>query len=155
MDTSTEATPLVRAWGLLADLAACGQDSTAIRDTHELASRIADHVARHLPCPWGLILLQTATQPAASARWGLDDDRTQRLLTRNGHGLPADAIDIPLEHAGAPAGTLLLGVSPTSETILTPGFLGALRSQIELLISLHQRESERVREQATLEAASA
>ncbi|MEP7188319.1 MAG: hypothetical protein ABI901_03905, partial [Roseiflexaceae bacterium] len=111
MDTSTEATPLVRAWELLADLAACGQDSAAIRDAHELASCIADHVARRLPCPWGLVLLQAAAQPEASARWGLDDERTQRLLTRNGHGLPADAIDIPLQRAGAPAGMLLLGVS--------------------------------------------
>ena len=155
MDTSTEATPLVRAWELLADLAACGQDSTAIRDAHELASRIADHVARRLPCPWGLFLLQTTAHPAASARWGLDDDRTQRLLMRNGHGLPADAIEVLFEHAGAPAGMLLLGVAPNTEAILTPSFLQALRSQIELLISLHQRETERLRDQATLDAASA
>ena len=155
MDTSTEATPLVRAWELLADLADCGQDSTAIRDAHELASRIADHVARRLPCPWGLILLQTVAHPAASARWGLDDDRTQRLLKRNGHGMPADAIEVPLQHAGAPAGMLLLGTARNTKAILTPSFLGALRSQIELLISLHQREAERLREQDTLDAASA
>src|SRR5215207_2536995 len=128
MDTSTEATPLARAWELLADLAACGQDSTAIRDAHELASRIADHLARRLPCPWGLVLLQTVAYPAASARWGLDDARTQRLLKRNGHGLPADAIDIQLQHAGAPAGMLLLGAASNTEAILTPSFLGALRS---------------------------
>src|SRR5215213_4743492 len=134
MDTSTEATPLVRAWELLADLAACGQDNTAIRDAHELASRIADHVARRLPCPWGLVLLQTIAHPATSARWGLDDARTQRLLKRNGHGLPADAIEVPLQYAGAPAGTLLLGTAPNTEAILTPSFLQALGSQIELLI---------------------
>ena len=136
MDTTTEATPLVRAWELLADLAACGQDSTAIRDAQELAQPYRRSVARRLPCPWGLILLQTVADPAASARWGLDDERTQRLLKRNGHGLPADAIEIPLQHAGAPAGMLLLGITPSTEAILTPSFLQALRSQIELLISV-------------------
>ncbi|MEO7913103.1 MAG: GAF domain-containing protein, partial [Roseiflexaceae bacterium] len=155
MDTSTEATPLVRAWELLADLAACGQDSTAIRDAQVLASCIADHVARRLPCPWGLVLLQNVAQPSISARWGLDDERTQRLLTRNGHGLPADAIEIPLQHAGVAAGMLLLGASPNTEAILTPSFLQALRSQVELLISVQQREAERLREQAALDAASA
>ena len=78
MDTSTEATPLVRAWELLADLAACGQDSAAIRDAYELASCIADHVARRLACPWGLVLLQAVGQPDALARWGLDDERAHR-----------------------------------------------------------------------------
>src|SRR5262245_50564302 len=104
MDTSTEATPLARAWELLADLAACGQDSTAIRDADELACRIADLVGRRLPCPWGLVVLQPIAQPATSAQWGLDDEHTQRLLKRNGHGLPTDAIEVSLQHAGAPAG---------------------------------------------------
>jgi GAF domain-containing protein len=155
MDTSIEATALVRAWELLADLAACGQDNTTIRDAQELASRIADHVARRLPCPWGLILLQSSVQSAASARWGLDDERAQRLLTRNGYPLPADLIDIPLQHEGVPAGMLLLGAAPSAEAVLTPGFLQALRGQIELLISVQRRETERLREQATLDAASA
>jgi len=101
------------------------------------------------------VLLQTVAPPAASARWGLDDARTQRLLTRNGHGLPADAIEIPLQHAGVSAGMLLLGASPHTEAILTPSFLQTLRSQIELLISVQQREAERLREQAALDAASA
>ncbi len=69
--------------------------------------------------------------------------------------MPADAIEVPLQHAGAPAGMLLLGTAPNTKAILTPSFLGALRSQIELLISLHQREAERLREQDTLDAASA
>ncbi|HEU5098120.1 MAG TPA: GAF domain-containing protein, partial [Roseiflexaceae bacterium] len=155
MDTSTEATPLARAWELLADLAACGKDSIAIRDAQELASCIADRVARQLPFPWGLVVLQNVGRSLVSARWGVDEERAQRLLTRNGHALPADVIDIPFHHDGAPAGMLLLGASPSAEATLTPGFLQALRSQIELLISVQQREAERLREQATLDAASA
>src|SRR6185436_1804975 len=111
MDTSTEATPLVRAWELLADLASCGQDSTAIHDAHSLVQRIANLAQSRLPCPWGLILLQHVVDPPVQASWGAD-------------------------------------------ATLSPGFLQALRSQIELLITLHRRELTRRQELAALNASA-
>ncbi|HEX9371912.1 MAG TPA: GAF domain-containing protein, partial [Roseiflexaceae bacterium] len=155
MDTTTVASPLERAWELLSDLAACGQDSATIHDAENLARCITDRVRGRLPCPWGLFLLQLHVDTTSSASWGLDDESVQRLIARNGHGLPTDAVEVPLQHEGTAAGALLLGATPAIEPVLTPRFLQALRAQIELLITLHRREVERQRDQATLNAASA
>ena len=94
MDTTTAASPPVQAWELLADLAASGHASATIADADALAKRIAELTRGRLACPWGLLLLQADVHiPRALASWGLDDERTQRLIVRNGHGLPADAVE--------------------------------------------------------------
>ena len=153
MDTTTLAAPLVRAWGLVASLAACGQDGATIDDAQSLARRVADLMRSHLPCPWGLIVLHSTVGTPITASWGLDDARLQRLLEYNGHGALADALEMPLHHAGALAGRLMLGTAPETDAILTPEFLQALRNQVELLISLQRREAEYRRERASGTAA--
>ena len=148
MDTTTVASALARAWELLAHLAACGQAQATIRDAEALAQRIADLARDHLPCPWGLFLLPSSVGPTPTpASWGLDDEQAELLIVRNGHGLPAGALEIPILPAEARGGALLLGITPAAEPILTPAFAQALRSQLELLVSLHWREAEQLREQ--------
>ncbi|HWQ15250.1 MAG TPA: GAF domain-containing protein [Roseiflexaceae bacterium] len=141
MDTTTVAPPVVRAWELLAALAACRQagDGTS----QDLAQRIADLARDHLPCPWGLVLLHSVGGERASAAWGLDDERLHALMARNGHPLPEDAAEIPLHVADEPAGAILLAAGPEAQAILSPGFLLAIRNQVELLLTLQRREDDR------------
>src|SRR5690349_8150080 len=144
MDTTTAAEPQVRAWELLASLAASGQDSAIMHDAQSFVRRAVELMHEYLPCPWGLFLLQSLVEGPVRASWGLDDDQLQQALARNGHRTTADAIEVPLEHEGASAGVLLLG-RPEVDTIRAPGFLKALRGQIELLITLQLREAVRQR----------
>ena len=116
--------------------------------------RVTEIVRSHLTCPWGFIVLHSLVEAPIWAGWGLADEQIRHLLTRKRRATPADAIDVPLQHEGAAVGTLLLGTSPETEAILTPGFLLALRSQLELLINLQQREARHQHELTTLNAAS-
>src|SRR5262245_11020628 len=154
MDTTTVAGPQVRAWELLAGLAASAQDSVALHDTQNLVYHAVELMPSHLPCPWGLMLLQSIVEGPAQASWGLDDGQLQELLARNGHRHSTDVIEIELQHTGASVGALLLGSSPDAEAVLVSGFLQALQSQLELLIAVQRREAEHQRELATLNAAS-
>src|SRR5262245_36447999 len=154
MDTTTVAGPQVRAWELLAHLAASGQDSVALHDTQSFVLQAVELLRSHLPWPWGLLLLHSIVEGPTRASWGLDDEQLQQLLARNGHRQPADVLEIELRHTGAPIGTLLLGSSPDADIVLVPGFLQALQGQLELLIAVQWREAEHQRELATLNAAS-
>src|SRR5262245_8500634 len=154
MDTTTVAGPQVRAWELLANLAASGQDSVALHDTQSFVQHAVELMRSHLPCAWGLLLLHSIAEGPARASWGLDDDQLQELLARNGHHQPADIIEIELRHIGAPVGALLLSGSPDADAVLVPGFLQALQGQLELLIAVQRREIQHQRELATLNAAS-
>ena len=108
MDTTTVASPLARTWELLADLASCGQANMTIYDAETLARRIIDLIHDRLACPWGLLLLQNGVTSAhTSAAWGLDAELEQRLIARNGHGLPSEAVELTLHYDGSPAGVLL------------------------------------------------
>ncbi len=142
MDTTTIAAPPAPAWALLADLAACGQDSTLLSDAGRLAHRIAERLRAHLACPWGSIVLRTGVSSNVTAGWGGDDSHQPHLYTRNGYTLPpADgAVELRLEHEQAHAGTVLLGRTAELDTLLVPGFVTALRTQLELLIALQRRE---------------
>jgi len=155
MDTTTISSPLVRAWELLADLAACGQGITAVQGANDLADRIAELINTRLSCPWGLILLHIPADLPVSASWGLDSEQERQLIRQNGNKSVAQAYELPLHYDGLPIGKLLLGSAPDTDPICTPSFLQALRAQLELLISLYQREAERQREQAGLDASSA
>jgi len=108
MDSTKVASALARAWELLADLAIYGQTRATINDTETLVLRVVDLIQSRLPCPWGTFLLRSDVNAGATfASWGLDDEAANAILTRNGHGLPADAIEIPIQPAGAPGGALL------------------------------------------------
>src|SRR3954469_24619248 len=108
MDTTTIAGPLVRAWELLADLAACGQDKATLHDAQSFVRRAVELTRSYLPCPWGLLVLHSNREEPVRASWGLDDERLQLLLARNGHRSAAEAIEILLHHDGMLAGELLL-----------------------------------------------
>src|SRR5262245_60399032 len=123
MDTTTVAGPQVRAWELLANLAASGQDSVTLHDTQSFVLHAVELMRTHLPCPWGLMLLHSVADGPARASWGLGDDQLQELLVRNGHPHSADVIEIELRSTGAPVGALLLGSSPDADTVLATGFL--------------------------------
>src|SRR5262249_39779735 len=136
-------------WELLADLAACGQGITAIQGAGDLAGRIAELLNTRLSCPWGLILLHSPADQPASASWGLDSDQERQLIRQNGNKPAAPAYELLLYHNGQPIGKLFLGSTPDTEAICTPSFLQALQAQLELLVSLYQREADRHREQAS------
>jgi GAF domain-containing protein/two-component sensor histidine kinase len=139
MDTTIVAAPVVRAWELLAALAAYRQTEG---NANVLAQRVAALAQEHLQCPWGLFLLQSATGEGVSAGWGLDDAGRHQLTNRNGHPLPENTIEIPLHYADELAGTLLLGSNDETAGLLATGLLPALRNQLELLISLQRREDD-------------
>jgi len=135
-------------------LAACGQSVAILQGKAEFARQIADLAQRRLPCPWGLFLLHTSAISQVVASWGLNGDDEQRLL-QNGYRSNPNVLEIPLTHAGAPAGALLLGSAAEADLALSPAFVQALRAQLELLLAIIEREAAHQREQATLEAASA
>jgi GAF domain-containing protein/two-component sensor histidine kinase len=143
MDTTMIAAPQASAWELLADLATCGQESATLRDAGSLAACLLDRVRARLICPWALLVLYEAGATAVSAGYGLPPERQERLLRRNGHPLDPDTVEVALTVAHAPAGVLYLGRAPHLEEHLPPGFLEALRRQIELLLVLQRREAER------------
>jgi GAF domain-containing protein len=87
--------------------------------------------------------------------WGLDGEQEQRLIRQNGNRALSDAFEIALHYNDARAGKLLLGSTPELETICTPSFLQALSAQLDLVFALYQREAERQREQASIDANSA
>ncbi|HEX5688633.1 MAG TPA: GAF domain-containing protein, partial [Roseiflexaceae bacterium] len=84
------------------------------------------------------MLLQHDVGGPVRESWGLDDNQLQQLLARNGHRTPETTIELPLEHAGASAGVLLLG-NPADGSVFAPGLLEALRRQLELLITLQRK----------------
>lgn len=145
MDTSSIAALPAPAWTLLADLAACGQDSAALRDSDSLARSVAAQLQMHLSCPWGLVLLEDGGSRQASASWGLADAERQRVAQRNGHATFPDGVEVPLEYDGGPAGRLVLCHTPLLEATLASGFQQALQRQVELLIVLQRREADRLR----------
>src|SRR4029450_10693119 len=102
MDTTTVAGPQVRAWEHLALLAASGQDSVALHDTQSFVLHAVELMRSHLPCPWGLLLLQSMVDGPVRARWGLGDEQLQDLLARNGHHRPTDVVEVELRYIGAP-----------------------------------------------------
>lgn len=138
----------------MADLADCGQDSATIGDASQLAPCIAGKIRDHLACPWGCLVLQLTDEPAIVVTWGLDDQQQQYFHNRNGHHPPPDGLEFPLEYQQTPVGRLLLGRDDHTEALLTSGLGGALRRQIELLITIHQRESTHRSERDRLGAAS-
>src|SRR5262245_50688736 len=117
MDTTTISSPLVRAWGLVADLAACGRDITAIPSDTDFAGRVVELINARLSCPWGLFLLQTSAPTPVVVSWGLDGEQEQRLIRQNGNRAHSDAFEILLHYNNTPAGKLLIGSNPELEAI--------------------------------------
>ncbi|MBK9942273.1 MAG: GAF domain-containing protein [Kouleothrix sp.] len=111
-------------------------------------------IRARLNCPWGRLTLEPPIAAHAVVSWGLSPADEQRL-SQNGRHASAETIVITLAYADAPIGELLLGSGPALEPIATPSLLQALRAQLELLITLFQREAEHRHEQTTLEAAAA
>ncbi|MEN9935446.1 MAG: hypothetical protein RLZZ387_2025 [Chloroflexota bacterium] len=139
MDTTTVATPVVRAWELLAALAACRQTE---RSLHELGRRIAALARDHLPHPWGLVVLRDADDETIASGWGLGEELLHQLANRNGHPLPERSLAIQLLYLGETAGEIILGAPTDDHQPLSPGFLLALGGQIELLIADLRREED-------------
>lgn len=137
MDTTTVTSPQVRAWELLTGLAEYGRSGGGAMQ--DLVRRIAELAREHLPCPWGVVAVQSA-DATASAGWGIPQERQQRLAART-ISVPEQTIELPLYHLDEPAGMLLLGVPAAEHEQLAPGFLTTLRNQIELLIALQRRET--------------
>lgn len=153
MDTTTVASPQVRAWELVADLATCGQEIAALQGADNFVQRIAELVQGRIQSAWGYFLLHTSANSQAVARWGAPADEPR--APQNGHPSGDDPITLALTHYDRPLGTLVLGATPDPEQLLTPGLLPALRAQLELLASLFLRASAYQHEQAMIEAASA
>ena len=154
MDTTTLASPQVRAWELLADLASCGHDSAALPSAADLAQRIVELVRKRLPCPWGIFLLQANANTPTVMSWGIKaKDRALRL--ENPQSLLGRQILLPLTYNGESVGLMLLGLNEEAEAVLPASLVNALRVQLELLITLFQRNTERRREQAMIEATAA
>ncbi len=141
METSVVATPLVRAWNILAELAAYGKRDEFAVDPGELAQAIADLIATSLACPWGLVVLSDGTRDE-TAGWGLEPQEMTRFANGDGVNLPDDTVEIRFEHNGQPAGLLLLGVHSEAREAASPPFLAALRNQIELLINIQRRTAQ-------------
>jgi GAF domain-containing protein len=141
MDTTTIAAPPAPVWALLADLAACGQDSTLLGDAGRLAQRIAERLRAHLTCPWGSVVLRTGVSSNVTVGWGVGEGEHQQPR-RNGFTLPPaeGALELRLEHEQAHVGTVLLGRTPQLDTLMTPSVVATLRTQLELVVALQRRE---------------
>jgi GAF domain-containing protein/two-component sensor histidine kinase len=137
MDTTTTA-PVVRAWELLAALAAY---RPADRTVHDLVQQVALLARDHLTCPWGFIVLQSAVGESFRMSWGLATDELQRIASRNGFPLPENTFEIPLHHNDDPVGAIILG-GGDDPSVLSAAFLVALRNQVELLIALQRHEED-------------
>ncbi len=137
MDATTVTSPHVRAWEILTGLAEYGQSLNG--DAQSMAQRIAELAQEHLPCPWGVIALQTNGVTVGSG-WGVSVEWRQRLIER-AVPIPDQTIELPLYARDEPAGMLWLGMPAAHHEQLTPGFLTTLRHQIELLVALLYRET--------------
>lgn len=136
MDATTVTSPHVRAWEILTALAEYGRSDI---DAQTMVQRIVELAQDHLPCPWGVIAVQTGGI-THSAGWGVSPEWRQRLIERS-VSIPDQTIELPLYYQNAPAGMVWLGMPAAHHEQLTPGFLTTLRHQIELLIVLLHREA--------------
>ncbi len=116
MDT-TIVSPIARAWELLAALALFRQR----RSRADTAAAIAELLREHLPSPAGRIALGTGAE-AQLASWGDEADYEDGQL------------ELALDIGGDPAGALQLATTIDTPAVYTPGFLLALRGQLELTI---------------------
>lgn len=137
MDATTVTSPHVRAWELLTGLAEYGRSISG--DAQSLVQRVAELAQDHLPCPWGVIMVQVGGAPV-SAGWGVSPEWRQRLIER-AIPVPAQTIEAPLYYRDEPAGMLWLGMPAAHHEQLAPGFLTTLRHQIELLVALLHHDS--------------
>ncbi|MCS6937852.1 MAG: GAF domain-containing protein, partial [Roseiflexus sp.] len=137
MDATTVTSPHVRAWELLTGLAEYGRSVSG--DAQSMVQRIVDLAQDHLPCPWGVIVVQIGGSPISSG-WGVSPEWRQRLIERT-IPIPDQTIELPLYYRDEPAGMLWLGMPAAHHEQLAPGFLTTLRHQIELLVALLHRES--------------
>jgi GAF domain-containing protein/signal transduction histidine kinase len=137
MDATTVTSPHVRAWEILTGLAEYGQSVSG--DAQSMVQRIVELAQESLPCPWGVIALQTEGA-TIGAGWGVSAEWRQRLIER-AVPIPDQTIELPLYVRDEPAGMLWLGMPAAHHEQLAPGFLTTLRHQIELLIALLYRET--------------
>lgn len=136
MDATTVTSPHVRAWEILTGLAEYGRSDI---DAQTMVRRIVELAQDYLPCPWGVIAVQTGGV-THSAGWGVSPEWRQRLIERS-ISIPDQTIELPLYYQDAPVGMVWLGMPAAHHEQLTPGFLTTLRHQIELLIVLLHREA--------------
>ncbi len=156
MDMTTIAAPPESVWLLLAELANCGQNIDLLLDSQQLAQTIATCLRTHLSCTWGYVALD-ASPDAAAASWGLDSAQQQALALHNGcpPAVPAGTLGMQLAYEQAPAGSVLLGMTPVEEQALqSSGFMAALQRQLELLLTLQRREATHQSMHAHVDAAS-
>ncbi|MBC8160220.1 MAG: GAF domain-containing protein [Roseiflexaceae bacterium] len=96
------------------------------------------------------MLLLTETEYTAVAGLEMTAEMRQAVLTGNAYLAPQSR-EIPLTLDREVVGYLWIGLAAQIEPLLTPGFVEALRSQIELLVSIQRRDS--VRQAAQADAA--
>lgn len=137
MDATTVTSPHVRAWEILTGLAEYGRSAGG--DAQSMVQRIAELAHEYLPCPWGVIAVQTGGG-TKSAGWGVSPEWRQRLIERD-IPVPDQTIELPLYYRDAHAGMVWLGIPAAHHEQLAPGFLTTLRHQIELLIALLHRDA--------------
>lgn len=154
MDTTTIASPQVRAWELLAALANYGHGIATVQSADDLVQHLVELVQNHLPCPWGIFLLHTSAIPRSVASWGISSDEANQRA-HDGQLTSADRLDIALKCNTEIAGSLVLGMNTEAEAVLPPTLVQGLSAQLELLIQLFDRETKQQRKQATLEVAAA
>src|SRR5262245_253101 len=133
MNLSVVTSPLARAWGLLADLAAFARSTKFAETPAELADTLSEIVRGALPCPWGKLTLLESGVTHQSV-WGMDPEGVEQTLHQNGAAHLDDSVELPIEHNGHSVGTLVLGLNAEARELISPSFLTALRSQIELVL---------------------
>lgn len=148
MDTTTTLAPPDSAWELIAELAARGNDPTALNDATALARSIVEHVCVSLQCPWAVLLLHGVVESVVVGQ-GLSPEAQAALVS--GDLAQAHSYELLLHSEQGDGGMLWIGLTPHIEPLLSSGFVDALRRQIELLVVIQRRES--ARQSAQLEAA--
>ncbi|MEM8532402.1 MAG: GAF domain-containing protein [Chloroflexota bacterium] len=144
MDSTAVAMPPSLVWDLFTDLAACGKDNITLRDIDTLTRRIVECIRAHLPCPSGLLVLQTDKDTRSVVHWGIDHQQEQKLLSQNGHQQNLNMVCLEIAWQQHTIGQLFLGKTAHNATLFSEGFITALRNQLELLIHLHYDEISKI-----------
>ncbi len=140
---ATITSPLTYGWELLAQLALCGRQHAAKRDSHLLLQEVVALLQRFLPCSWGLLTVVNDGQVRNRSSWGLSNAEALRLSRRNGQANDQrDGYMVELHNGSLTLGYLQLGPVASGATPFAPAFLDALAAQISLLLQLHHPQDQ-------------
>ena len=126
-------------WELLAQLASYGHAAEPQQSVSALLRRVADLLARALPCPWGVIVTVDRNGATEATGWGLDEAEQRELLARNGQYVRRRAARFDLPTGTAQPEYMLLGKSDSGAADATLG--AALAAQVALLVDLARRRA--------------